>query len=278
MTQTNNWFARCKTAQGLPSAAAAALAGGMALAAPGGGEGGFAPSVSFQKVLTRHEGYRANPYKDSVGVLTVGIGFNLERAEAPELLAAEGIRYNQVVSGRRPISKEEAWRLASNDVNTAAADAARIFPNFGSLPTGKQEVLVNMAFNLGGAKLLKFVKLREAVAAGDFSRAADHMLQSKWAKQVGDRAVELAEQMRRVDASAATPSPTPAGGRVTSPPSSPIQQVGKGGKVVTVSDGDTLSGLAAEHLGDGGRWEEIARLNGIKDPRGIRPGQKLRLP
>jgi lysozyme len=247
----------------------------MALAAPGGGEGGFAPSAAFQKVLTRHEGYRANPYKDSVGVLTVGIGFNLERAEAPGLLAAEGIDYNQVVSGRRPISKDEAWRLAANDVNTAAADAARIFPNFGSLPAGVQEVLVNMAFNLGGTKLSKFVRLREAVAAGDFPRAAEYMMQSKWAGQVGGRAVELAEQMRRGGAAAAPPSPTSAGGRVPSPPSSPVQG---GGNVVTVSAGDTLSGLAAKHLGDGGRWKELARLNGIKDPRGIRPGQKLRLP
>lgn len=235
------------------------------------------PAVpAFRQVLTRHEGFRANPYTDSVGVLTVGIGFNLERPNAGALLAAQGINIQDVVAGRRPLSKAEAWNLAAADVNAAAADAARIFPNFGSLPAGVQEVLVNMAFNLGGPKLSKFVRLKEAVAAGDFPRAAEYMMQSKWATQVGDRAAELAEQMRRGGAApSSAPAPASAGGRAASPSPSPPPAAGG---TVTVRSGDTLSGIAKRHLGDPNRWREIAQINGIKDPKGIRPGQKLRLP
>jgi lysozyme len=277
MRDTCNWYGRCKTARGLPAAAAAAmLAGGMAFSAPASGGVSFTPSAGFRDVLTRHEGYRAKPYKDSKGVLTVGIGFNLERSNAAALLEAEGISLKDVVAGRRPITKDEAWRLAARDLKTAVADARILFPNFDSLPDGVQEVLVNMSFNMGRSSLSKFKKMRAAVASEDFGRAADEMLDSRWAGQVGGRAVELAGQMRRGGASAPPPPSTSAGGRVPSPPSSPPPT--GGGGTVTVTSGDTLSGIARKHLRDPSRWEEIARLNGIKDPRDIRPGQKLRLP
>jgi len=50
------------------------------------------------------------------------------------------------------------------------------------------------------------------------------------------------------------------------------------GRVYIVKKGDTLSSIAAKQLGDASRWREIARLNNIRDPRDIRPGQRLRLP
>lgn len=235
--------------------------------------GGFAPTDQFRATLARHEGFRALPYRDSRGVLTVGIGFNLERGNAAALLAREGIDMREVVSGRRPLTEAEAWRLASHDLAIAAADAARIFPKFGALPGHVQEVLVNMAYNLGGPKLAGFVNLRAAVAAGDFVAAAAHMLDSRWAAQVGGRATELAAQMRSgIAEPGSTPPPPSAGGRASHPSPSPA------GGEVTVIPGDTLSGIAARHLGDGGRWRELAEINGVADPRTIRPGQRLRLP
>ena len=51
-------------------------------------------------------------------------------------------------------------------------------------------------FKVGVAGLMKFVKTLAAVRAGEHSKAADMMLQSKWARQVGDRAIRLAEMMR----------------------------------------------------------------------------------
>lgn len=46
----------------------------------------------------------------------------------------------------------------------------------------------------------------------------------------------------------------------------------------TVKAGDTLSLIAAQQLGDANRWQEIADLNGIQDPRALRVGQVLQLP
>jgi lysozyme len=237
--------------------------------------GGFTPSAAFLADLMRHEGFRPLPYLDSRGVLTVGIGFNLERSAAPGLLAAAGLDPEAVKSGARPLTEEEAWVLARRDLQTAVSDAHQIFPNFASLPPGVQEVLVNMAYNLGGPKLAGFVNMRAAVAAGDFASAAHHMLDSRWAGQVGGRATELAEKMRRGGATSGQSQPPPsAGGRASHPSPSPAPAEGD---TVVVAAGDTLSGIAARHLGNPNLWGEVARLNGITDPRQIRPGQKLRI-
>ena len=281
MDHHSNWYSRVKTAQ--VGAAAAALSGALAAAAP---SGGFVPSDAFKATLARHEGYMPHPYKDSEGILTVGIGFNLERPNAGALLKRHGIDISDVTSGRRKITRDEAWALAHSDLQTAISDARALFPNFDTAPQGVQEVLVNMSFNMGKARLSGFKKLRAAVAAGDWAAASREMLDSKWAAQVGkgdhkdgqpQRAKELAGQMRRGGATAGPTAPAaPAGGRATNPPPSPLPA--GGGKVATVAPGDTLSGLAKKHLGDASRWQEIAALNGINDPKGIRPGQKLRLP
>ena len=230
-----------------------------------------------------------SPYRDSEGILTVGIGFNLERPNAAALLKRHGIELSDVLQGRRKVTKEEAWSLAESDLKTAISDARALFTNFDSAPVGVQEVLVNMSFNLGKSRLAGFKKLRAAVAAGDWATASREMMNSKWAAQVGkgnhkdgqpQRAKELAGQMRRGGTAADPAAPAaPAGGRVPSPPPSPPSAATAGGvKVVTVARGDTLSGLAKKYLGDASRWQEIATLNGIDDPRVIRPGQNLRLP
>jgi nucleoid-associated protein YgaU len=49
-------------------------------------------------------------------------------------------------------------------------------------------------------------------------------------------------------------------------------------RLYTVKRGDTLSSIAARELGNASRWREIAALNGIRDPRSIKPGQQLVMP
>lgn len=283
MQNIDSWYMRSKIAQA--SLPAALLSAGLAMSSPGAG--GFTPSQNFKQTLARHEGYQPLPYYDSRGILTVGIGFNMERPNAAKLMAAQGINMADVAAKRRKVSRDEAWALAEADLATAVADAKSLFPNFDSVPPGVQEVLVNMSFNLGKGKLAEFKKLRAAVARGDWATASAEMLDSKWAKQVGagdhkdgspQRAKELAQQMRRGGAVAAgSPAPVAsAGGRATNP--SPSPSSGGAGKVVTVMPGETLSLLAKRHLGSAERWGEIAKLNGIADPKSIKPGQKLRLP
>jgi GH24 family phage-related lysozyme (muramidase) len=271
-----NWYERAKEAGILAQLGlTAALAAGGAGIPPGEAtpatvvtqEAGpsFIPSQKFLETLERHEDFKPEIYRDSRNILSIGIGFNLERRNAANLLRAAGLDAEAVMSGRKHITREEAWRLAYADLETAIADAKRLFKNFDSLPMGVQEVLVNMSFNLGGSKLAEFKKMRAAVEAEDWEAAADEMENSRWRTQVKGRAVELVAQMR-------------AGGDVVSSGEKQHEVEGEvGGDIVVVRQGQTLSGIAREHLGDPRRWVELARLNDIKDPDSIKPGQKVRI-
>ena len=127
------------------------------------------------KQLLLHEGLRLKPYQDATGHWTIGVGRNLTD---------------------HGISEDEARMLLDNDI-TATFQACTIrIPCFGSLDDDRQAVLVDMAFNLGMDGLLQFRQMLAAVEARDFERAGDAMLQSAWAKQVGQRAIDLSLQMK----------------------------------------------------------------------------------
>lgn len=125
--------------------------------------------------LKLDEGLRLKPYRDTVGKLTIGIVRNLDDVG---------------------ISEAEAEYLLSNDLDRTISDLDKYMLWWQTLDTPRRRVILNMAFNLGVAGLMKFVKTLAAVRAGEHSKAADMMLQSKWARQVGDRAIRLAEMMR----------------------------------------------------------------------------------
>lgn len=126
--------------------------------------------------LVTHEGIRLKPYRDSEGILTIGVGRNLED---------------------KGISESEAMILLDNDITDAYLDSQRLVPNFARLNGPRKQVIVNMMFNLGWPRLRGFKKMLAALAREDFDEAAREMLDSKWAGQVGLRAVQLADIMRR---------------------------------------------------------------------------------
>lgn len=125
--------------------------------------------------LKRHEGIKLKPYRDTVGKLTLGIGRNLED---------------------KGISEKEALSMLNNDVDEFYSKLAKKIPWFLNLDDARQNVLVNMAFNLGIGGLLTFKNTLKECGDGHFYAASKEMLNSKWAEQVGYRANELAEQMR----------------------------------------------------------------------------------
>ena len=123
--------------------------------------------------LRRHEGVRHKPYRDSLGVLTIGIGRNLERG-----LSKEEIEYLflcDIANVQNQVTKLAVWPKLSDD---------------------RRAVLFNMAFQLGFRGLLNFRRMLDALGADDYERAADEMLDSRWAEQTPERAHELAAIMR----------------------------------------------------------------------------------
>jgi lysozyme len=125
--------------------------------------------------LTRDEGCRLKPYKDSVGKLTIGIGRNLDDVG---------------------ISQDEASVLLGNDIEKASAALRTQLPWTVNLDEARFGVLVNMTFNMGITTMLKFKDTLTHIQAGQYDLAAESMLKSQWARQVGARAQRLSDQMR----------------------------------------------------------------------------------
>lgn len=135
--------------------------------------------------LAIDEGKRLAAYLDSEGILTVGIGHNC---------VAKPVAGVSKVGDH--ITEEQCRELFEADVSEAMAELDRRFPWWSGLDDVRQNILVNMCFNMGGKTLAGFVNTLRFIEQGDYSLAADGMLQSKWARQVGDRAKRLAQMMR----------------------------------------------------------------------------------
>ena len=131
--------------------------------------------MTLTEQLVRDEGLRLKPYKDSVGKLTIGVGRNLDD---------------------RGLSTSEAMMLLTNDIADCAADVNNALPWARGLDEARRGVLLNMCFNLGIHGLLGFTHMLAALQTGLYAAAAAHMLDSRWAEQVGDRALRLAAQLK----------------------------------------------------------------------------------
>lgn len=155
----------------------------LAGAAPA--SGGIQPDPQLVEQLKIDEGLRVVAYQDTVGVWTIGYGHT-----GPEV--KRGLTW----------TREKAEAVLVEDILEHNAQLAEALPWIGSLDPVRRRVLQNMAFNLGvgsaatGKGLLGFKNTLEFVRTGQYDKAADGMLASKWARQVGNRAVRLAKQMR----------------------------------------------------------------------------------
>lgn len=122
------------------------------------------------------EGKRSRIYTDTVGKITGGVGRNLSD---------------------RPFSEDEIALMLKNDIATAAAELDRALPWWREMSEARQNVLTNMCFNLGIARLKGFANTLTLMRAKRYDAAAAEMLNSKWADQVGARATRLADMMRK---------------------------------------------------------------------------------
>lgn len=130
---------------------------------------------ALRKLLIRHEGLVLKSYLDSKGKLTLGVGRNIEDIG---------------------ISEEEALFMLESDIVRCSGLAFKSFPWFILLDEVRQIVIVSMIFNLGFSKFLEFKNFIKFMADRNYGKAANEMMSSLWASQVGKRAVELSAIMK----------------------------------------------------------------------------------
>ena len=128
----------------------------------------------LSKMLKRHESVETHAYVDSVGKVTIGVGRNID------------------AKGGIGLSEEEINFMLGNDIDRVEDELAANFSWFVDLDEVRYDALINICFNLGLPRLLKFENALAAMESEDYNLAAIEFLDSKWAKQVGHRAIELA--------------------------------------------------------------------------------------
>lgn len=125
--------------------------------------------------LSRDEGRRKMLYRDTVGKVSGGVGRNF---------TDKGLR------------DDEIDLMLDNDISESETELDKVAGWWRSMNDVRQRVLLNMHFNMGWSVLSTFKNTLGHMKAGDYGQAADGMLASKWARQVGLRAVRLADMMR----------------------------------------------------------------------------------
>jgi GH24 family phage-related lysozyme (muramidase) len=175
-----------KLAQAVVAALAAALSVGAA----------EPDREKLARQLVRHEGRRSKVYLDTTGNPSIGVGFNLNRVDAPKKIEALGLSYGKVRAGDQELSDRQIDQLLAEDIDAAIVDCKALFPRFSDLSDVRQRVLIDMAFNLGDARLQQFKKMIANLNRGDFAAAANEMRDSKWYRQVKKRGAVLESMMR----------------------------------------------------------------------------------
>ena len=131
--------------------------------------------TNYKERIKQHEGFRGKPYRCTAGKLTIGYGRNIED---------------------NGITEAEASFLLDNDLKRCEAECRQAFSWFDNLDDIRRGVIVEMDFNLGIKKFKGFRKMLAACEKQDYELAAREMLDSLWARQVGQRAKILADLMK----------------------------------------------------------------------------------
>ena len=148
-------------------------------------------------MIKRHEGVKNAPYKDSLGLWTVGVGHLIGDGKSlpPEW--------------NRQLSDKEVDDLFSQDYNHHMKAAEKI-PGYNNLNDKGKAALIDLTFNMGPAWYKKWPSFTKALESGDIEGAAKNLETSKWYTQVGKRAPEIVA-MIRAGAGSNTDTAVPAG-------------------------------------------------------------------
>ena len=128
----------------------------------------------LKKQLVVHEGLELKPYKCTANKTTIGVGRNIEEVG---------------------ISEDEAMYLLDNDIKNVVAQCQATFSWFDGLTDIRKEAIVNLVFNMGLSTFCKFKKTISYIEQGLYELAGTELLDSNYARQVGQRSVDVANMI-----------------------------------------------------------------------------------
>lgn len=128
-----------------------------------------------KKRLIEEEGKKHFPYTCSANRLTIGVGRNIQD---------------------RGISDITIDQMLEEDIDICLGELRQNLSWFDNAPSGIQDVLIDLAFNMGVPKLLMFSKTLEYIRTSQYKKAGDELLRSRYATTVPARAGRNADLIR----------------------------------------------------------------------------------
>ncbi len=139
--------------------------------------------------LTEDEGLRYKAYKDTKGFWTIGIGHNIDADPKlkPMLAKLKTVGLTDI----------EVHGLFNQDVTRFRADLDRLIPWWNTMDDVRQDALLNMCFNMGCNKVVhEWPNFIADLKSGLYARAARRLKGTPYHKQVGNRAMRVAWQIK----------------------------------------------------------------------------------
>ena len=141
----------------------------------------------LQQELKQDEGCVNAIYLDHLNLPTCGIG---------HLITEWDEEYGKAVGTE--VSEDRVNALFKEDIKVTLEECKVLYENFDDLPEEAQLILANMMFNMGRPRLSKFKKHNTALQNGDWKTAAAEGRDSRWYKQVTNRAERLMSRLEEV--------------------------------------------------------------------------------
>ena len=143
--------------------------------------------VRLKDEVSADEGIVLEVYLDHLGYPTVGVGHLILESD-PEYGEGTGFKINQT----------RCDELFYRDIKNVLNDCEGHLSEWSTYPEEVKLIVANMAFNLGITRLKKFKMMFSALNEGDWVEASIQGLDSRWAKQVYNRAHRLMDRLRSV--------------------------------------------------------------------------------
>ena len=141
----------------------------------------------LREELKIDEGVKYEIYLDHLSLPTCGVGHLIKDTD-PESGLPVGTK----------IEEERVNELFDEDIQVTIQECKYLYNDFDDLPEEAQRIIANMMFNLGRPRLSRFLKMKQHVDNRDFASASQEMKNSKWYRQVTNRAQRLCDRMANI--------------------------------------------------------------------------------
>ena len=141
----------------------------------------------LREEIAEDEGCKYEVYLDHLGLPTCGIGHLITEADEEH-----GKPVGTVVE------QDRVQNLFALDMAVTIDECKVLYPDFDDLPEEAQHIICNMMFNMGRPRLSKFKNMNKALWNEDWKGAAVEGRDSRWYKQVTQRAERLMKRLENV--------------------------------------------------------------------------------